>query len=179
MGQTENDMVLGTSSYKRGVRATMFAWGDKGLHYFLGEGSDARIVSSAFLDAPLAELVAARARMVREKAGLLSGYALGEAPEDVTGPSYDLLADVAAVVPETEERVWETSGSPPVSPNSAPTSTAGGRARTSPLRSSRTASGPADVAGATDDGTRTTRRGIVRADILKVIAERNERPGAA
>ncbi|MGW4939919.1 cell division protein FtsK, partial [Streptomyces sp. NPDC004166] len=106
MGQTENDMVLGTSSYKRGVRATMFAWGDKGLHYFVGEGSDARIVSSTFVDAPGAEAIAARARTVREKAGLLSGYALGEAPEAVTGPSYDLLADVAAVIAEKEERVW-------------------------------------------------------------------------
>lgn len=36
-----------------------------------------------------------------------------------------------------------------------------------------------DVAGTTDDGTRTTRRGIVRADLTKAIAERSEKPGAA
>ena len=30
MGQTENDMVLGTSQYKNGIRATTFAWSDKG-----------------------------------------------------------------------------------------------------------------------------------------------------
>ncbi|MEU4199046.1 cell division protein FtsK [Streptomyces sp. NPDC026294] len=106
MGQTENDMVLGTSSYKRGVRATMFAWGDKGLHYFVGEGADARIVSAAFVDAPGADAIAARARTAREKAGRLSGYALGQAPEEVTGPAYDLLADVLAVVPEKEARPW-------------------------------------------------------------------------
>ncbi|MFE0729635.1 cell division protein FtsK [Streptomyces antibioticus] len=106
MGQTENDMVLGTSSYKRGVRATMFAWGDKGIHYFVGEGSDARIVSGVFVDAPGAEAIAARARKTREKAGLLSGYALGEAPETVTGPAYDLLADILAVVPADEPKVW-------------------------------------------------------------------------
>ncbi|MFC8765166.1 cell division protein FtsK [Streptomyces sp. NPDC057193] len=106
MGQTENDMVLGTSAYKRGVRATMFAWGDKGIHYFVGEGSDARIVSSVYVDAPGAETIAARARTAREKAGLLSGYAAGEATEVVTGPAYDLLADILAVVPAAETKVW-------------------------------------------------------------------------
>ncbi|GCD44134.1 cell division protein FtsK [Streptomyces paromomycinus] len=106
MGQTENDMVLGTSSYKRGVRATMFAWGDKGLHYFVGEGADARIVSAAFVDAPGADAIAARARTAREKAGRLSGYALGQASEEATGPAYDLLADILAVVPAKEAKVW-------------------------------------------------------------------------
>ncbi|MER7514819.1 cell division protein FtsK [Streptomyces sp. NPDC126499] len=106
MGQTENDMVLGTSAYKRGVRATMFAWGDKGIHYFVGEGSDARIVSAVYVDAPGAEAIGARARAAREKAGLLTGYAMGEAPEVVTGPAYDLLADILAVVPAAEAKVW-------------------------------------------------------------------------
>ncbi|KUJ33854.1 cell division protein FtsK [Streptomyces sp. NRRL F-5122] len=106
MGQTENDMVLGTSAYKRGVRATMFAWGDKGIHYFVGEGADARIVYGTFVDAPGAAAIAARARKAREKAGLLSGHALGEAPETVTGPSYDLLADILAVVPAAQAKEW-------------------------------------------------------------------------
>ncbi|MFD7978815.1 cell division protein FtsK [Streptomyces sp. NPDC059071] len=106
MGQTENDMVLGTSAYKRGVRATMFAWGDKGIHYFVGEGADARIVSSVYVDAPGAEAIAARARTARENAGLLTGYAVGETPEVVTGPAYDLLADILAVVPAAEAKVW-------------------------------------------------------------------------
>ncbi|MEU4032949.1 cell division protein FtsK [Streptomyces collinus] len=178
MGQTENDMVLGTSSYKRGVRATMFAWGDKGLHYFVGEGADARIVSSTFLDAPLAERVAARARTSREKAGLLSGYALGEAPEQVTGPAYDLLADVAAVVPEKEERVWNERIAARLA-DLRPDVYGGwkGENVTSALKPHgiRTR----DVAGTTDDGTRTTRRGIARADLTKAIAERNQKPGAA
>ncbi|MFW6721013.1 cell division protein FtsK [Streptomyces sp. MAR4 CNY-716] len=105
MGQLENDMVLGTSAYKRGVRATMFAWGDKGIHYFVGEGADARIVSSAFVDAPAADAIAGRARTARERAGTLSGHALGEAPEPAA-PAYDLLADILAVVPASETKVW-------------------------------------------------------------------------
>jgi S-DNA-T family DNA segregation ATPase FtsK/SpoIIIE len=105
MGQLENDMVLGTSAYKRGVRATMFAWGDKGIHYFVGEGSDARIVRSVYVDAGGAEAIAARARRAREKAGLLAGHALGETPEPAA-PAYDLLADILAVVPAKEAKAW-------------------------------------------------------------------------
>jgi S-DNA-T family DNA segregation ATPase FtsK/SpoIIIE len=105
MGQLENDMVLGTSAYKRGVRATMFAWGDKGIHYFVGEGSDARIVRSVYVDGRGADAIAARARRLREQAKTLSGYALGEAPEPAAA-GYDLLADILAVVPASEAKVW-------------------------------------------------------------------------
>ncbi|MEU1335801.1 cell division protein FtsK [Streptomyces sp. NPDC005827] len=106
MGQLENDMVLGTSAYKRGVRATMFSWGDKGIHYFVGEGADARIVSSVYVDAPNAESIASRARKLRETAGTLSGHALGEEPEVDVATAYDLLADILAVVPADEPKVW-------------------------------------------------------------------------
>ncbi|MFC9115007.1 cell division protein FtsK [Streptomyces sp. NPDC057092] len=105
MGQLENDMVLGTSAYKRGVRATMFAWGDKGIHYFVGEGSDARIVRSVYIDGREAEAIGARARRLREEAGTLSGHALGEAPEPTTA-AYDLLADILAVVAAKEAKLW-------------------------------------------------------------------------
>ncbi|WP_445279918.1 cell division protein FtsK [Streptomyces sp. DSM 118148] len=105
MGQLENDMVLGTSAYKRGVRATMFAWGDKGIHYFVGEGSDARIVRSVYIDGREAEAIGARARRLREEAGTLSGHALGEAPEP-TAAAYDLLADILAVVAAKEAKIW-------------------------------------------------------------------------
>ncbi|MDQ0598926.1 S-DNA-T family DNA segregation ATPase FtsK/SpoIIIE [Streptomyces canus] len=106
MGQTENDMVLGTSSYKRGVRATMFAWADKGIAYFVGDGSDARIIRSVYVDAPNADRIARRARKAREDAGTLSGYALGQEPEPIVGSGYDLLADILAVVPADEPKVW-------------------------------------------------------------------------
>ncbi|MEO3846345.1 cell division protein FtsK [Streptomyces sp. B8F3] len=105
MGQLENDMVLGTSAYKRGVRATMFNWKDKGIHYFVGEGSDARIVRCIYVDGRDADDIASRARAARERAGTLSGHALGEAPEP-TAPAYDLLADILAVVPAGEAKVW-------------------------------------------------------------------------
>ncbi|GCD45709.1 DUF3631 domain-containing protein [Streptomyces paromomycinus] len=106
MGQLENDMVLGTSAYKRGVRATMFSWADKGIHYFVGEGADARIAGAVYVDAPAAEAIGARARKARERAGTLSGYALGEEPQADARAAYDLLADILAVVHEKTPRPW-------------------------------------------------------------------------
>ncbi|MFF3491152.1 cell division protein FtsK [Streptomyces sp. NPDC002795] len=101
MDHTANDMVLGTSAHKRGVRATMFAWADKGIAYFVGDGSDARIIHSVYVDAPTAERLALRARAAREAAGTLAGYALGQEPEP-TASAYDLLA----VVPAKEAKAW-------------------------------------------------------------------------
>ena len=97
MGHTENDMVLGTSRFRQGVRATMFAWTDKGIGYFVGEGDDARIVAAAYVDAAMADAVVARARAARQAAGTLAGHAVDGAPVAVT-PRYDLLADVLAVI---------------------------------------------------------------------------------
>ncbi|WP_327396733.1 cell division protein FtsK [Streptomyces phaeochromogenes] len=171
MGQTENDMVLGTSAYKRGVRATMFAWGDKGIHYFIGEGSDARIVGSVYVDGPGADVIAARARKVREKAGLLSGHALGEAPETVTGPSYDLLADILAVVPAKEPKAWSETVvarladlRPEVYDGWDPDA----------LNAALKPHGVATIqVGRRVDGKVVNRRGIERAHILATIAERD------
>ncbi|WP_327662379.1 MULTISPECIES: cell division protein FtsK [unclassified Streptomyces] len=105
MDHTANDMVLGTSAHRRGVRATMFAWADKGIAYFVGDGSDARIIRSVYVDAPTAERLALRARAAREAAGTLAGYALGQEPE-LTASAYDLLADILAVVPAKEAKAW-------------------------------------------------------------------------
>ena len=76
---------------------------DKGIFYFAGEGEAPRIVRGFYLDAPAVEKIAARARAARERAGTLAGHALGETPR-ATGPAFDLLADLAAVV--TEPKVW-------------------------------------------------------------------------
>jgi S-DNA-T family DNA segregation ATPase FtsK/SpoIIIE len=106
MGQMENDMVLGTSQYKQGVRATMFAWTDKGTGYFVGEGADARITTTVNIDGPLAERIAARARAAREATGRITGHALGEQPAVAPALSFHLLDDIAAVVPANEAKVW-------------------------------------------------------------------------
>jgi S-DNA-T family DNA segregation ATPase FtsK/SpoIIIE len=104
MGQLENDMVLGTSSYRNGIRATTFTAKDRGIGYLVGVGDDPIIVRTAYIDAPEAERIAQRARAMRENAGLLSGHALGEAPTPA-GERVDVLADLAAVL-RTDEKAW-------------------------------------------------------------------------
>ena len=74
-GQVENDMTLGTSSYKNGVRATMFSRSDKGVGYLAGEGDDPVIVRTAYLDAKAAETIASRARVARLASGRITGHA--------------------------------------------------------------------------------------------------------
>jgi DNA segregation ATPase FtsK/SpoIIIE, S-DNA-T family len=107
MGQVANDMVLGTSAYKNGVRATTFSRRDVGIGYLAGEGDDPRITRSYYVDGPAAEAVIVRARAMREKAGTLSGHALGQAPEQAADlAAASLLDDVLAVVPATEGKVW-------------------------------------------------------------------------
>jgi S-DNA-T family DNA segregation ATPase FtsK/SpoIIIE len=88
MGQVENDMVLGTSMYKAGFRATSFSRRDLGIAYLAGEGADPIIVKAAYVDGPTADQVALRARTLRERAGLLTGMAAG----DETEPDSDELS---------------------------------------------------------------------------------------
>ena len=53
MGQLENDMILGTSAYKNGVRATMFTARDKGVGYLVGgPDPDPRITRVFYVDTP-------------------------------------------------------------------------------------------------------------------------------
>ncbi|MGH3299150.1 MAG: cell division protein FtsK [Trebonia sp.] len=102
MGQTENDMVLGTSMYKRGIRATMFGVDDKGVFYFAGEGREPKIMRSQYIDGPAARAIVARARAMREAAGRLTGYALGlDADEDARSFAADVLTVFGA-----DDKLW-------------------------------------------------------------------------
>ncbi len=103
MDQTANDMILPTSSYKNGIRATDFAAADKGIGWLLGHADAAEIVRTYYCDAVQADAIGRRARRLREAAGTLSGYALGE--HEAQLPVVDLLADVLAVT-EGAERIW-------------------------------------------------------------------------
>lgn len=104
MGQTENDMVLGTSMYKSGVRATTFTAKDKGIGYLAGVEDDPMIVRSAYIDGPAAEKVSERAYAIRQAAGTLSGHAIGQAPE-VTDTS-TIIDHLLAVWPADTDAVW-------------------------------------------------------------------------
>ena len=59
MGQVENDMILGTSAYKNGLRATTFRPEiDAGLGYLLGAGPAPQVVRTFYLDMHAAERIA-------------------------------------------------------------------------------------------------------------------------
>ena len=91
-GQVENDMILGTSAYKNGARATTFRPKiDAGLGYLKGEENTPQVVRTYYLNNADTERAAKRARAIREAAGTLSGVALGE---DDSTPQRDVLADV-------------------------------------------------------------------------------------
>ncbi|WP_246076414.1 FtsK/SpoIIIE domain-containing protein [Amycolatopsis cihanbeyliensis] len=104
-GQTENDMVLGTSQYKSGVRATMFARSDRGIGYLAGEGDDAKIVRSVYKDGPEAKKIVSGARLLREQAGTITGHAAGESV-DIDAERLDPLSDTLAVFQRGENKLW-------------------------------------------------------------------------
>ncbi|ATW50573.1 P-loop NTPase family protein [Streptomyces peucetius] len=105
MGQIENDMILGTSMYRNGIRATSFTKSDKGIGYLVGAADDPQIVRGYYLDNPAADAICERARKARIDAGTLRGIAAGETPErrEAVDP---LLEDVLAVVPADEAKPW-------------------------------------------------------------------------
>ncbi|MFC5752987.1 cell division protein FtsK [Actinomadura rugatobispora] len=105
MGQVENDMVLGTSAYRNGIRATTFTRRDLGIGYLVGEADDPQITRSFYIDGPTGERIADRARTARKLAGRLAGYAAGEeiTPSDA---EVSILDDVAAVIGADEDKIW-------------------------------------------------------------------------
>jgi DNA segregation ATPase FtsK/SpoIIIE, S-DNA-T family len=105
MDQTANDMVLGTSAYKNGIRATTFRPEvDAGIGYLVGASSQAQVVRTYCLDVAATERVAKRARALREAAGTLSGVALGL---DDAAPQCDVLADAAEVLAGATGLHWQ------------------------------------------------------------------------
>jgi DNA segregation ATPase FtsK/SpoIIIE, S-DNA-T family len=103
-GQVENDMILGTSAYKNGARATTFRPKvDAGLGYLKGEANVPRVVRTYYLNDQDTERVAKRARALRETAGTLSGVALGQ---DDRPERRDVLTDVAEVFGGDSSLQW-------------------------------------------------------------------------
>ena len=111
MGQTENDMILGTSAYKNGIRSTQFTVKDKGIGYLVGASEEPQIAHTFFLDQTQTAAIGAKARALREAAGTLTGYALdpdGQAENDkpTARTVVDDLAEIFPVVGFTNDKVW-------------------------------------------------------------------------
>ncbi|WP_404958928.1 cell division protein FtsK [Streptomyces sp. 147326] len=176
MGQPANDMILGTSMYKAGYRATMFSRSDRGICWMAGEGDDPRIVASAFVDAVAAEQVVARARKMRDEYGNVTGHAIGKGPEATAG--VDILADVLAVIPADEDAVWCERIAARLT-GLRPDVYAGWKGENVTAALRPWGIKPGQVWGQTDEGEGKNRRGIKRADITTAITRRDADRAAA
>jgi S-DNA-T family DNA segregation ATPase FtsK/SpoIIIE len=100
--QTANDMILGTSMYKNGHRATVFEPGiEAGWGIAVGLGKPAAY-RSFYVDSPAAATIVQRAIRYRTKAGTMP---TAPTQRDTT-PGYDLLADLLTVWPADQDRTW-------------------------------------------------------------------------
>ena len=173
MGQIENDMVLGTGSYKRGIRANTLAWADKGICWFVGEGADARIVRCGVRRRPepptpwpCASTACASTRACS------TGHALGEAP-DATPPRVRPPHRPRRRAPRGKAKTWSedivarlSELRPDVYGQWTPEQLA---AAVKPY-GIRTV----QVWGTTEDGKGVNRRGLRRSDVLDAITHRDE-----
>ncbi|ONI90631.1 cell division protein FtsK [Actinosynnema sp. ALI-1.44] len=110
-GQVPNDMVLGTSSYQNGERATQFNFKrDKGVGLLKGVVDETTTVRTVKLNGPDSEALVARARAHRLAAGRITGYAAGldATVDDTTTAANTLLQDLLTVFGDTDKR-WSES----------------------------------------------------------------------
>ena len=83
----------------------MFSFDDKGVCYFGGEGLRPRIMRAQNIDGPAAKLIVARARVMRQAAGRITGYALGE---DQDQEARSFAEDVLMVFGDADKLWLET-----------------------------------------------------------------------
>lgn len=177
MGQTENDMVLGTSMYQNGVRATTFTAKDKGIGYLVGNADDPQLARSAYVDNPAADAITDRARAARHAAGTLSGHALGE----TTGSERKadtLPEDLLSLLTPDEDKVWTEVAATRLArtwPEAYGSYTADqltAALKPHGVKTNR------QVWGTDEDGQGRNRRGFHRADLADIVAERNRKRDA-
>jgi DNA segregation ATPase FtsK/SpoIIIE, S-DNA-T family len=169
--QIANDMILGTSMYKQGYRATVFEpVTEAGWGILAGIGKPGARRSFA-IDNDQAAKVMARAIDLRAAAGVL--------PERDDGaparPAADVLADVAAVWPAGDDAAWNETLLERLAQLRPET-----YGRWEPAQLTTALSGYGITTGQIGrriDGKTVNRRGPARADITAAITERNQNRG--
>jgi S-DNA-T family DNA segregation ATPase FtsK/SpoIIIE len=102
--QDANDMILGTGAYRAGYNAVTFRpKTDAGLGWLKADTSQ-QVVRTYKLDLEPFERVIERGRVLRQQAGLLTGYALGE---DDGSATQDVLGDVLVAFGADGALQWE------------------------------------------------------------------------
>jgi DNA segregation ATPase FtsK/SpoIIIE, S-DNA-T family len=172
-GQLENDMVLGTSAYKNGTRATMFGRKDRGIALLSGEGDDPVIVRVSYIDTQAADTIAARARTARMGAGLLTGHAAGQDPDSDTDTA-SVLDHLAATWPADEDRAWcddlaaRLAATYPATYNGWTGEQVTAAVKPHGLRASQIKR--------TTGGQQINKRGLARVDLATALADRDDTP---
>lgn len=167
--QTANDMILGTSMYKNGHRATVFEPGiDAGWGISVGLGKTAPY-KGFYVDNTGAAEIVARAIRYRQAAGTMP---TAPTERDLT-PTFDLLADVLTVWPDDKPTAWNETlieGLAGLRPDiydgwkpAQLTAALGNHGIT------------VDQVGRRIDGKTVNRRGPNRQDILAAITERKQK----
>ncbi|GIJ81425.1 DNA segregation ATPase FtsK/SpoIIIE, S-DNA-T family [Micromonospora phaseoli] len=173
--QTANDMILGTSAYKQGYRATVFVPVDEaGWGILRGFGPKPSAVKSYYVDTTKAAQIVTRAVALRTAAGTLP------TPDEQTrtvAPVADVLGDLARVWPGDEKAVWNETLCGLLAELRPEVYGGWEAAQLSTALKPHPLVKVADV-GRRIDGKPTTRRGIKHADILKAIAERDRKRSA-
>ncbi|MCG5464858.1 cell division protein FtsK [Micromonospora sp. MED01] len=173
--QTANDMILGTSAYKNGYRATVFqpvveaGWG-----ILRGFGPKASAVRSFYVDTTAAARIVARAVALRTTAGTLPK--LDEQTRDVA-PVADVLGDLARIWPGDDKAVWNETLCALLAELRPDVYGGWEAAQLTTALKPHPAVKVGDV-GRRIDGKATTRRGIKHPDLLAAIAERDRKRSA-
>jgi S-DNA-T family DNA segregation ATPase FtsK/SpoIIIE len=170
--QAANDMILGTSAYKQGRRATVFKPVDEagwGILAGLGEPGARR---SFYVNNADAAKVITRAIALRTKAGTLPEVA--EQERDAR-PTYDVLTDVATVWPVGEDAVWNETLIELLADYRAEIYAGWKPAQLTAALSTHGVK--VGQIGRRIDGKPVTRRGPQHADIIAAIAERDRKRG--
>lgn len=183
-GQVANDMVLGTSAYQEGIRATEFTPElDAGIGYLRGASPEPKIVRTFYLDGPAADKVIVRARAVREAAGTLTGHAIGQTLDTDQGAAVSLLADVLSVIRADENKLWSETIVDRLA--ELRPDVYGGWANQKPsAKATQLAAAlkPYEIEteqqhGRLPNGKTANRRGVVRQDVAEAYASRRSRGG--
>ncbi|MEV0944549.1 cell division protein FtsK [Micromonospora wenchangensis] len=173
--QTANDMILGTSAYKNGHRATVFqpvieaGWG-----ILRGFGPKAAAVRSFYVDTTAAARIIARAVALRQAAGTLP------TPDEQTrtvAPVADVLGDLARVWPGDEKKAWNETLCALLA-ELRPTVYGGWESAQLTAALKPHPAITVTAVGKRIDGEQTTKRGIVHAELLAAIAERDRKRSA-
>lgn len=172
MDQTANDMILGTSMYKNGYRATVFIAGrDSGWGILVGLGTPGPYKTYYVTTDEIAKIMPAIIAK-RQNAGTMPTAPV----ERETAPTYDLLTDVLTIWPDGEDKAWNETLIERLA-DLRPDAYGGWKPEqlTAVLKPYGIKVG--QIGRRIDGETTTNRRGPARADILAAITERNQKSG--